>query len=116
MFLKMISNRSIFLICFCFNLINLIESHFQPNLQQVYQQQPQVPQQVPQQVAQNQVPIQNQYQYQQPQQQIVNQQAPQQGLHYQAPSNNILHDSSRIHDKEHLREHLGMKIDLFYLI
>ena len=89
----------------------MISCHFQPNLQQVYQQQPNQP-------AHHQMPIQNQYQYQQQQPQYVAQQQPgvqavpqaglqQQGLHYQMPSNNILHDQARIHDKEHLKEHLG---------
>lgn len=97
----------------CLGLLSFVNCHFQPSLQQVYQQ-PQQHQQPPQQA---QVPIQNQYQqppvqaqyqYQQPnlQAQQPNVQ-PQAGLHHQMASNNILHDQSRIHDKEHLKEHLG---------
>ena len=78
--------------------------------QQVYQQQ-QVPVQGQQQQVQyQQVPVQpgQQIHYQVPQQQQqVYQQVPQGELpHYQqmpAAGQNVLHDSSRIHDKEHIK-------------
>ncbi|KAH7642089.1 ef-hand domain containing protein [Dermatophagoides farinae] len=70
--------------------------------QQVYHQQP-PPQQ---QYQQQQIPIQQQ---QQQQQQQVVYQTPGQIPHYQQvpqAGQNVLHDDSRIHDKEHLKEHL----------
>lgn len=81
---------------------------FPPNQQQQQPQQVHVHQQIPQQQQQQQQP-----QYQQPQQQQQHQQivyqTPGQVPHYQQvpqSGQNVLHDDSRIHDREHLKEHL----------
>ena len=66
-----------------------------------HQQPPQQYQQVPAQQYQ-QVPVQGQQYQQQPPQQVH---VP----HYQEPpaaGTNLLHDASRIHDSEHVKEHL----------
>jgi len=78
-----------------------------------YQQQYGMPQQVVQQVVPQQQVVHNQQQiphsYQTGQQVQYQQMGAQQVPHYQQlpqQGSNVLHDSSRIHDKEHIKEHL----------